>query len=183
MATQPTIGLTYDDLAAMPEDHLRRELLDGELFVTASPVPRHQRIVVRLVRALDDYAREHGGEVLPAPLDVYLSHTNVVAPDLLFVLKEHLGRFDERKFVGPPDVVIEISSPSTRRIDLGKKRDIYERFAVPEYWFVDLRREVVEVRRLVEERFGVPRVLVPGEVLSSPNLPGFELAIADLLDA
>jgi hypothetical protein len=52
MAAQPTTGLTYADLRAFPDDNLRRDLIDGELFVTPSPIPRHQRVVVKLAAAL-----------------------------------------------------------------------------------------------------------------------------------
>src|SRR6266568_4230308 len=65
MATEPaTTGLTYDDLQKSPEANLRRELIDGELVVTAAPATRHQRAVAFLVIELGLYARSHGGEVL-----------------------------------------------------------------------------------------------------------------------
>src|SRR5881296_669721 len=85
MATQPQTGLTYQDLQRFPEDNLRRELIDGELIVTAAPATRHQRVVTKLVVRLFTYCEAHGGEVLPAPLDVYFTETNVVEPDVLFV--------------------------------------------------------------------------------------------------
>ena len=85
MATQPQTGLTYQDLQAFPEDNLRRELIDGELIVTAAPLIRHQRVVARLVFRLFSYCEQHGGEVLPAPTDVLFSDTNVVESDVLKV--------------------------------------------------------------------------------------------------
>src|SRR5712691_9261435 len=156
MATQPQTGLTYEDLQSFPEDNLRRELIDGELIVTAAPSTRHQRTVAFLVTELVLYAREHGGEVFPAPTDVYFSHTNVVEPDVLFVRGDHAERV-EKKFVrSAPDVVVEVSSPSTRRFELVRKRELYERFGVPEYWYVDLDADRVEVYRLEEGRYGMP---------------------------
>ncbi|MPZ87902.1 MAG: Uma2 family endonuclease, partial [Nitriliruptorales bacterium] len=73
--------------------------------------------------------------------------------------------------------------PSTRRTDLVRKRDLYERFGVPEYWFVDLDADRVEVHRLVEGRFAPPVVLGRDAKLTSDLLPGFVLPVADLLDA
>lgn len=73
-------GLVYDDLASFPDDHLRRELIDGELYVTPSPVRRHQRAVLAIAYALETCARQHGGEVLPAPMDVLFDPANVGAP-------------------------------------------------------------------------------------------------------
>jgi hypothetical protein len=83
MATQPKTGLTYEDLQAFPEDNLRRELIDGELIVTAAPVRRQQQAVAHLMLELGLSAREHGGEELLAPFDVVFSQANVVEPDVL----------------------------------------------------------------------------------------------------
>jgi Uma2 family endonuclease len=73
MATAPaagTTGLTYEDLLGIPDDGLRRELIDGELFVSPSPSYDHQGVVTELLVALVLYAREHGGAARPAPMDV-----------------------------------------------------------------------------------------------------------------
>ncbi|MDP9405012.1 MAG: Uma2 family endonuclease [Actinomycetota bacterium] len=138
MASPAPTRLTYDDLAAFPDDHLRRELVDGQLVVTPAPRVRHQEVVLWLAVELTLYARARGGKALCAPLDVYLSASDVVEPDVLYVAPEHLDRIEERFVRGAPDVVVEVSSPSTRELELGRKRDLYERFAVPEYWYVDL---------------------------------------------
>src|SRR5437870_5784763 len=84
----------------------------GVLTVTAAPVPRHQRAVAALTYWLFGYAREHGGEVYPAPTDVFFSDTNVVEPDVLFVAASHLGRVGEKRIDSAPDLVVEVSSPS-----------------------------------------------------------------------
>ncbi len=124
MATEPaTTGLTYEDLERFPEDNLRRELIDGELIVTAAPLIRHQRVVADLLTEFVLYARQHGGEALPAPTDVCFSDINVVEPDVLFVRADRLDRV-ERKFIqSAPDIVVEVSSPSSRRLELVRKRE------------------------------------------------------------
>lgn len=181
MATQPQSGLTYEDLRAFPEDNFRRELIDGELIVTAAPSTRHQQAVVTLVTELAMYQRQHGGRVFPAPTDVYLSNVNVAEPDVLFVRAEHVAQIEAPFVRGAPDIVVEVSSPSTRRLELLRKRELYERFAVPEYWYVDLDADRVEVYRLEGGRYGHPRILVRGEVLASLEVPGFSLGIDELL--
>jgi len=171
---------TYEDLQAFPEDNLRREIIDGELIVTAAPSTRHQDVVMRLSGELYQYVKEHGGKVYPAPTDVFFSDTNVVEPDVLFVSPENLGRV-EKKFVrSAPDVVVEVSSPSTRRLELHRKRELYERFGVPEYWYVDLESDRIEVYRLAEGRFGAPALLGRSDILASPQIPGFSITV-DLL--
>jgi Uma2 family endonuclease len=184
MATQPkTTGLTYEDLRNFPDDNLRREIIDGELFVTASPIPRHQAVVLKLAAALLAYVEQHGGAVYPAPLDVYFSESNVVEPDVLFLRAEHLPGTDLEKIVEVPDLVIEVSSPSTRRTDLTRKKDLYERFGVAEYWFVDLEAERLEAHRLTEGRYGAPEILQARDVLTSPVLPGFAFDLSTILES
>jgi Uma2 family endonuclease len=181
MATQPTTGLTYQDLRAFPDDNLRRELIDGELLVTPSPSRRHQQTVLKLAGAPLAVQELHGGEVYPAPMDVLLSNANVIEPDLLFLRPGNLETVDPDKIQKVPDLVIEVSSPSTRRTDLTRKKELYERFGVSEYWFVDLQEEHVEVYRLRRGRFGVPEILRNGDVLTSPVLPGFSFDLSAIL--
>jgi Uma2 family endonuclease len=88
----------------------------------------------------------------------------------------------ERRFVrSAPDVVVEVSSPSTRRLELVRKRELYERFGVPEYWYVDLDADRVEVHRLESGRFTVPEILARSDTLRSDQTPGFSIAVDDLL--
>jgi Uma2 family endonuclease len=181
MATQPQTGLTYQDLLAFPEDNLRRELIDGELIVTAAPATSPQRVVAKLLHRLFTYCEERGGEVLPAPLDILFSETNVVEPDVIYVREENRGRFEKRFFRSAPDLVVEVSSPSTRRLELIRKRGLYERFGVPEYWHVDLDADRVEVYRLQEGRYGPPILIGREGTLERSQAPGFTLGVDDLL--
>jgi Uma2 family endonuclease len=181
MATQPQTGLTYEDLETFPEDNLRRELIDGKLVVTAAPATRHQRVVAKLVHRLYAYCEVHGGEVLPAPLDVYFSDTNVVEPDVIYAREENRDRFEQKFFRSAPDLVVEVSSPSTRRLELIRKRDLYERFGVPEYWFVDLDADRLEVYRLAEGRYGGPALFARGGSIETPLAPGLTLVVDDVL--
>lgn len=181
MATQPQTGLTYDDLAGFPEDNLRRELIDGELVVTAAPSLGHQRVVARLTTRLLLYAEEQGGQVFPAPTDVFFSDTNVVEPDVVFVGPESLSKLEKKFIRSAPDIVIEVSSPTTRRLELVRKLELYERFEVPEYWYVDLDADRLEIYRLGEGGYGQPVFLMRGDSLGSPQLPGFTIDIEYLL--
>lgn len=181
MATQPEAKLTYEDLAAFPEDNLRRELIDGELIVTAAPRIRHQQVVARLTARLLEHVEKHGGEALPAPTDVFFSDDNVVEPDVVFVSAANQDRVEEAFIRTAPDIVVEVSSPSTRRLEIVRKRELYERFGVPEYWYVDLEAERVEIHRLQGDRYGAPHILLGADRLRSPLLPGFEVDVAYLL--
>lgn len=182
-APPATTGLTYDDLQRCPDDRLRREIIGGALHVTAAPALRHQVVVARLVRLLGAHADEHGGEVFPAPTDVFFTEQDVVEPDVVYVSAARADRLEERFVRGAPDLVVEVSSPGTRRVDLTRKRDLYERHDVPEYWVVDLDADRVEVHRLEAGRYGTPTLLGRDKRLSAPLLPGVAVAVAELVAA
>lgn len=174
MATQPQTSLTYEDLQAFPDDNLRRELIDGELIVTPAPGTRHQQVVLRLAARLLDYAEQRGGNAFDAPTDVYLTDDTVVEPDVLFVRPEHSKQVTSKYVEGSPDVVIEVSSPSTRPLEVGRKRAVYERFGVPEYWYVDLDADRVEIYRLEGNSYPRPqRSCCTATPLGRPSFPGF----------
>jgi Uma2 family endonuclease len=177
------VKFTVEDYELFPEDGRRHEIVDGEHYVTAAPSTWHQRVLVRLLYALETYARQTGeGLLLPAPTDVVLSNTDVVQPDLLFVRpgrKEIVGRRVE----GAPDIAVEILSPSSRRLDEVLKRRAYEHFGVLELWVVDPETEVVRAyRRQAEGPFGRPDQLSAehGDTLDTPLLPGFAVPVAEL---
>lgn len=168
---QQIAKLTYDDLQQFPDDHIRRELLDGELYVSPGPNTRHQVVVVEILTALYAYGEAHGGQVLTARYDVKLDDYNVLEPDVLFVRDP--ARFKERYLDTPPDLAVEVSSPSTKRVDRIRKRGIYERFGTPEYWIVDLDHDVIEAYVLSGAGYGDPIVFRPGDTVTSAAVPGF----------
>jgi Uma2 family endonuclease len=125
--------LTEIDLPAFPPDSRRYELIDGTLVVTPAPSRYHQRCLLRLSLLLET-SRTPEYEVLVAPFDVRLSHLTLVQPDIL--LTQYSPTNDARLETAPL-LAIEIASPSTRRIDLGTKRLVYEEYGVPAYWMID----------------------------------------------
>jgi Uma2 family endonuclease len=126
--------LTYDDLEHLPDDDGHRyELVDGTLIVTPSPSWLHQRAAMRLLVLLNEHCPSEL-EVFPAALDVVFSPDTVLEPDVLVVRRSDLGR---RVVEGVPVLAVEVLSPSTRRIDLGTKRLVFEARGVPSYWVVD----------------------------------------------
>ena len=136
--------LTYEDLERFPEDGLRRELIGGELFVSPSPIPRHQWVAGELIAILREHAKRNGGLAFGGPIDVIFGRSDVTAPDAIYVAPERLGQISERGIEGPPSLIVEVLSPSNRRVDLGRKRELYARFEVPEYWIADPKRATIE---------------------------------------
>ena len=148
------VALTYHDYAALPDDGRRYELHDGELSVTPAPSPQHQMCSANLFRILDSHVRSHGlGVVLFAPLDVILSDTAIVQPDLVYLAADRLAAISRRGIEGPPTLVVEILSPSTTAIDRDTKHRLYARHRVPLSWIVDPNARLLDAYRLGEDRY------------------------------
>lgn len=139
------VNLTYTDYLTFPADGNRHELLAGEHVVSASPAPRHQVLVKRLLLQLHAAIEQPNlGEVMVSPSDIVLSDEDVVQPDLYVMLGKNAIRLQQQVVIGPPDLAVEVLSPSTAAIDRGLKRTVLARHGVREYWLVDAERGVVE---------------------------------------
>ena len=152
MQTQQT-PKTWEDVLRMPDDGNRYEFIGGRLYVTPAPVTRHQRISKRLLAALMRILEDAGrGEVFDAPFLVeFPGIGDRVQPDLIFVAEERREIIGEKQVTGPPDLVVEILSPSTAHRDRGIKLDLYARCGVRQYWIVDPVADVVDVWRFGDE--------------------------------
>ena len=150
---------TYADYRRWPDD-VRCELIAGEVYAMApAPSIRHQEMVLALVRQIADALE--GGPCRPfvAPVDVRLPLAGeanddvdtVVQPDILVVCDR--GKVDSAGVRGAPDWIIEVLSPSTAGHDQVRKRDLYERHGVREYWTVHPIDNVVTVMRLDNGRY------------------------------
>ena len=143
--TKPAGTWTYPDLAALPDDQTRYEIIDGELFEMPSPTSAHALAIAALIRLLFPIVDRLGGRWLTAPLDVFFTGADPVQPDLLVLLPDSRARLVRRGVEGPPDLLIEVISPSNRAHDQVRKRQIYARGGVREYWIVDPEQRVIEV--------------------------------------
>jgi len=124
---------TVADLEGMPDDGRRYELIDGELLVSPAPGFRHQKVVAKLIVALDTVCPK-GMHVLSAPFGVRTSMHTELQPDVLVTRDEDVT---EKYLPVAPLLAVEVLSPSTARSDLLKKKSAYEQMGVPSYWVVD----------------------------------------------
>lgn len=180
MAVRPEHLLTYEDFLTLPDDGVRREIVEGEVLVTPAPTVRHQDVVLRLGYTLEQHVRARGGgRAFISPLDVRLTEHDIVEPDVIFVADDRIGIIKERFLLGSPSLLIEVvSDPRTDRV---RKRALYARSSVPEYWIVDPDADRVEVYRLRGDSYGKPEILESGDILESELLPGLTIIIAELL--
>jgi Uma2 family endonuclease len=171
--------LGYDDLTRMPDDGLIREILDGELFVTPSPSPIHQRVSKRLQRQLEAYFEVRGvGEVFNAPLDTILGPHDVVEPDILVVTNSNL--ISRRAIEGAPALVIEIRSRSTAARDETLKARRYAAAGVRHYWLVDIDTRQIDCLRLAHGEYAVIVSARDDETLEHPDWPELTVELAAL---
>ena len=156
-------------------------IIEGEKIVSPSPTSFHQEILGNLHSFLRAWAKQTGiGKVRLAPFDVVLAEDEVVQPDLVLVLAEHFGRLTEKNIQGSPDLVVEIISPGSIRLDREKKRALYARHGVPEFWIVSPAERTVEVLRLHGSDYATAALFEETDTLESPLLPGFSCAVKDV---
>lgn len=166
-----------EDLAALPENGSRYELLEGELLVSPAPGRRHQFAVASLLMSLTLWARQRGGlSVLPAPLDVVFDDETVLQPDLVMVTADDA----DGPVTSVPLLCVEVLSPTTRTRDMGVKRDAYARRGVPRYWVVDPEARAVRGWLLEGTNWVVEAEAGPGGTFAPPGMPGFELDVDSL---
>jgi len=123
----------------LPEGTLA-ELIDNRLFMSPSPIGKHQRLITRLTIQLGNFIdSEKLGEIFVAPFDVYLDETaNSVQPDIIFVATRNISIVNDDDVIhGVPDLIIEVLSPGNPEHDTVTKKNLYERFGVKEYWIAD----------------------------------------------
>ncbi len=151
------------------------ELIRGRFVMSPSPVPLHQIVLLLLAEHFLNIARKSGGIALFAPMDVVLSDDTILQPDLLYVAP-HRRTIIKQRVEGPPDLVIEIISGTSRR-DRVEKLDLYARYEVGEYWIVDPEAQLFDF--LVNEggRFVVNSPVA--DRYQSPLLPEVEIQLAD----
>ena len=174
--------VSYAELEQWPEDGRRYELYDGEVYVVPSPILLHQIVSARLYLALEEYTRSHGGVVVYAPLDVVLTEYDVVQPDLLLFTRarQHLLRADQVARI-PPDLAIEILSPSTASNDRGRKKKLLARHAVQEFWLVDPKVPSIEVYRLMDRKFALAQTAIGTDAIQSVLLPDLAVRPSELV--
>jgi Uma2 family endonuclease len=173
--------LTYEDYCLLPDDGKRYELIEGELFVSPSPSTRHQPVSIRIATELQQSLAKPGlATIFPAPTDLLLANTTVVVPDLVIVGAARASIITRRALEGPPDVVVEILSPSSVDRDGYIKRKLYEKFEIPEYWLIDPEENLVTVHRLEGGTYGIRARLDGESVLDSPEFPTLEIALRDV---
>lgn len=173
---------TEEDYFALPDSMQIVELSDGEVVMPAPPVVHHQKIIMKLGFALDEFVRNGGlGTVYLAPVAVRLWKGKIREPDILFIRKQHEDRIHETLIEGAPDWVAEVISPGTRSTDEVRKMAEYARAGIPEYWLLDPKKQTIRVFRLENESYVLAGTYQTGQSAHSVTIGGFEVSVSEVL--
>lgn len=181
MSLPKTITYTLKDIFALPDGE-RAELIDGHIYSMAPPNRIHQKILMELCFILNNYVKVQQGscEVYPAPFAVFIGKDdkNYVEPDISVICDK--SKLTDKGCHGAPDFIIEIVSPSSRKMDYSTKNALYSDFGVREYWIVDPVKERTTVYRYEED---AAPMIVPFSVPITVGIyQDLVITIAELLD-
>jgi Uma2 family endonuclease len=171
--------MSVEQFEAMPRDgRVDYELVEGELIEVSSPTARHAWIRDELRGSLRDFLRRTRLGVVVTEVDCRTTGNTVRKPDILFLMNERWALVDQDllPLPFPPDIAVEILSPSEKAIDVNRKIDEYLAAGSREVWVVDPAN--IKVLIYTAER---ARRLVAGDNIESPLLPGFSVEVAEAL--
>lgn len=175
---------TTADLELFPDDGKRREIIDGEMYVSTQPDAHHQIVGGRLFAEFDQWNSQTGaGVAIPAP-GVIFAPDDAVAPDVVWISRARFGSALDASghLTVAPELVVEVLSPgaTNERRDREFKLKLYSMRGVLEYWIVDWRRRRVEVYRREQLALRLIGTLLEKDTLTSPLLAGFSLPLEHL---
>jgi len=137
---------TFNEYVTLPDDGKRYEIANGVLLSTPPSTGSHQDTIGEVFFHLRSHVKLAGlGLVIQTPFVVQLSSKDVFQSDICVVMNAHLDKVQEKKIVGAPDLVVEVSTFGTVAFDRLTKYDTYEYTGVQEYWIINLERRTVEV--------------------------------------
>ena len=189
MTTARVKTLTFAEWQALPETKRRCEVVDGVLLMPPSPTDEHQWLGGVIFRRMSPFVEERElGIVLIAPRDVLIRRDplRVRQPDILYLsaarakVRRPADLVGQSRLETPPDLVVEVLSPSNTRRQVEEKLADYRSIGVLECWLADFPARTVEVLRLSADAAVTVAVYGMGDTLRSEALPGFALAVADI---
>lgn len=172
---------TAEDYWNLPEGQ-RAELIDGQLYDMAPPNFKHQKLVSQFTKIIGNYIDSHNGgcEVIPAPFAINLNADDktYVEPDISIICDKN--KISDRGCEGAPDFIIEIVSPSSRKMDYLIKATKYQEAGVREYWIVDPMKERTTIYRFEKDETA-PMITSFSQPLAVGIYEDFSIMIDDLL--
>lgn len=177
MTDQTQTRMTAVEFFQLPETNLPRQLLNGEVIEMTAPELDHQEVVGNIFMLFRQAVQQIGGKAYVAPVDVQFDAENVPQPDVLILLPDSpCQAVGTRRLSGPPDLIAEVLSPSTARLDRREKFRLYERYGVREYWIAEPRDQLVTVWQHRDGGFILLDVYGTGETFTSSLIGNVDCA-------
>lgn len=175
---------TSADLDLLPDNGVRYEIIDGDLFMSRQPHWYHQEVCGNIYQELRVWSLQSGrGRASVAPGVLFGEADNVI-PDVVWISNERLGALmdDAGHLTGAPELIVEVLSPGQQNEmrDTQAKLKLYATQGVQEYWIVDWRLQQIAVYRREQAQLSLTATLLSSDVLTSPLLPGFACPVARL---
>ncbi|KJR43498.1 restriction endonuclease [Candidatus Magnetoovum chiemensis] len=158
------------------------QIINGEEVMSPSPFLKHQRIIRKMLRKIEQHLDKNNflGEVCISPLDViFADGSNRLQPDLLFIRKDN-SVIAQDWIRGVPDMVCEIVSEGTLIKDTVTKKDIYERYKVPEYWIVMPEFKTIQIFALEDNKYILYSYAEIDGIVKSKAIEGLQIDIKDI---
>jgi len=173
MHSVSTTKMTARQFLELGEDPagIRLELVDGEVALSPSPIPDHSYIVMKLGAILIRHVEGKKLGRIYSDVDTVFGEVDVRRPDLIFFQTSRLHIVGPTAIEGPPDLCVEIISPSSADIDRQDKFNQYQKGGVRHYWIIDPKAKSIEGFKLVRGKY---RVSGQGGDNQTVNLPPFE---------
>jgi Uma2 family endonuclease len=184
--TEPPQGeWNYQDYLNLPDDGRRYEIIERVLYVTNAPDIDHQFTVMEIAFQIKHFVIEHKlGYILIAPFEVHLSETSrPVQPDMLFIKAERWPQPGAKYFEVAPDLVVEVLSPATSRVDRHIKFSAYEQAGVLEYWLANPKTRSVEIFTLSEGEYLQFGEFTGDEIIRSAVFEGLAITTSTLFNS
>jgi Uma2 family endonuclease len=180
--TTITGRMTAAEFMALPEDpnKTRYELVHGEVVVSPSPNFDHAFVVMHLAALLVPFIRQRRLGVIVSDIDTPFGPEDVRRPDLLFFSNARAHLIGKTQLQGPPDLCVEVLSPSNRHVDRGDKFELYRDSGVPFYWIIDPMVKVVEAYRLDSKNYAPTVTAKDDAFVRLPPFDDLEIALAEI---
>jgi Uma2 family endonuclease len=180
------IRWTIADLAGLPENGNRYEIIDGHLHMTRAPHVDHQDVAGAIYSELRAWSRQSKmGRAVFSP-GIIFSSADAVIPDVVWVSNKKAEALLDNAghFTGAPEIVIEVLSLSEKDKDRDRtaKLKLYSNQGVQEYWIFDRELRLVEIYRREQERLVKVTTLYAEDILTSPILTNFGCCVGLLFD-
>jgi Uma2 family endonuclease len=182
MPVVSTTKMTAEQFLMLGEDPpgVKLELVDGEIAVSPSPVPDHSTVVMQLAILLGTYINEHNLGEIHHDVDTILDRFTVRRPDILFYSTARAHLIGKKAMEGPPDLAVEVISPSSVEIDRQDKFAEYQAAGVAHYWIVDPQKRTIDAWHLVNGQYAPSGSGKETDVLRLPPFAELDIPLSRL---